>query len=390
MRVALVHDWLDTWGGGEAVLAELLRVFPGADVYTLVDFLAARRTRAPRRRSCRRHRARSTIPGSRRWFRYAAVAAAGADRALRSLRLRRRRSPTRTRSRKAPVPARARCMSATATRPRASRGRWPPRTRSVPARPRAWRRPRCRVSSRALSTLGPRGVAARRSFPRQLASHRGRDLPLLWPRGPGRLSSRRCRALRASRRRARQRFAPSRLRDGVAPRPVQADRRADRGLPPAAGTPPDRRRRRTRARNASKTSLCPTSNSSARKDDAATARLVAGARAFLFAAVEDFGIAPVEAQAAGTPVIAYGRGGVRESIRGLDDRAADRCVLRRADACGRRRAVREFETATARITRCRLPRERGAIFAAARFRDEIARAVDEACAARARAVAAAA
>ena len=42
MRVALVHEWLDTWGGGEAVLAELLRVFPGADVYTLVDFLRRR------------------------------------------------------------------------------------------------------------------------------------------------------------------------------------------------------------------------------------------------------------------------------------------------------------------------------------------------------------
>lgn len=38
------------------------------------------------------------------------------------------------------------------------------------------------------------------------------------------------------------------------------------------------------------------------------------ARAFLFAAQEDFGIAPVEAQACGTPVIAYGRGGVTESV----------------------------------------------------------------------------
>lgn len=38
------------------------------------------------------------------------------------------------------------------------------------------------------------------------------------------------------------------------------------------------------------------------------------ARAFLFAAEEDFGIAPVEAQAAGAPVIAYGRGGVAESV----------------------------------------------------------------------------
>ncbi len=38
------------------------------------------------------------------------------------------------------------------------------------------------------------------------------------------------------------------------------------------------------------------------------------ARAFLFAAEEDFGIAPVEAQACGTPVIAYGKGGVTESV----------------------------------------------------------------------------
>ncbi len=38
------------------------------------------------------------------------------------------------------------------------------------------------------------------------------------------------------------------------------------------------------------------------------------ARAFVFAAEEDFGIAPVEAQAAGCPVIAYGRGGARETV----------------------------------------------------------------------------
>jgi len=38
------------------------------------------------------------------------------------------------------------------------------------------------------------------------------------------------------------------------------------------------------------------------------------AKAFIFAAEEDFGIIPVEAQACGTPVIAYGRGGVRETV----------------------------------------------------------------------------
>lgn len=45
--------------------------------------------------------------------------------------------------------------------------------------------------------------------------------------------------------------------------------------------------------------------------------LLQTARAFLFAAEEDFGIAPVEAQACGIPVIAFGRGGALETIRGV-------------------------------------------------------------------------
>ena len=38
------------------------------------------------------------------------------------------------------------------------------------------------------------------------------------------------------------------------------------------------------------------------------------AKAFVFAAEEDFGITPVEAQACGTPVIAYGKGGSLETV----------------------------------------------------------------------------
>lgn len=41
---------------------------------------------------------------------------------------------------------------------------------------------------------------------------------------------------------------------------------------------------------------------------------VGKAKAFLHAGLEDFGIAPVEAQACGTPVIAYGKGGVLETV----------------------------------------------------------------------------
>ena len=42
------------------------------------------------------------------------------------------------------------------------------------------------------------------------------------------------------------------------------------------------------------------------------------AKAFVFAAEEDFGITPVEAQACGTPVIAYGKGGATETVIGFD------------------------------------------------------------------------
>lgn len=45
------------------------------------------------------------------------------------------------------------------------------------------------------------------------------------------------------------------------------------------------------------------------------------ARAFVFAAHEDFGISPVEAQACGTPVIAYGIGGAAETVRDLHTHA---------------------------------------------------------------------
>jgi glycosyltransferase involved in cell wall biosynthesis len=41
------------------------------------------------------------------------------------------------------------------------------------------------------------------------------------------------------------------------------------------------------------------------------------AKAMVFAAEEDFGIAPVEAQACGTPIIAFGRGGSLETVNGI-------------------------------------------------------------------------
>ena len=41
MRVALIHDYLNQWGGAERVLAVLAEMFPDADIYTLFHDSAA-------------------------------------------------------------------------------------------------------------------------------------------------------------------------------------------------------------------------------------------------------------------------------------------------------------------------------------------------------------
>ncbi|MBR1871275.1 MAG: glycosyltransferase [Kiritimatiellae bacterium] len=59
---------------------------------------------------------------------------------------------------------------------------------------------------------------------------------------------------------------------------------------------------------------CPNVVFKGRVDDASLRELYINARALLFPGVEDFGIMPVEAQAAGTPVVAFGAGGALETV----------------------------------------------------------------------------
>jgi glycosyltransferase involved in cell wall biosynthesis len=58
----------------------------------------------------------------------------------------------------------------------------------------------------------------------------------------------------------------------------------------------------------------PTVRFTGRVPDAEVARLLAGSRALIVTATEEFGIAAVEAQAAGRPVVALAEGGVTESV----------------------------------------------------------------------------
>ena len=43
-------------------------------------------------------------------------------------------------------------------------------------------------------------------------------------------------------------------------------------------------------------------------------------KAFVYAGIEDFGFAPVEAMASGAPVIAYGKGGILDTINCLNEK----------------------------------------------------------------------
>lgn len=100
------------------------------------------------------------------------------------------------------------------------------------------------------------------------------------------------------------------------------------------------------------------------------------AKAFVFAAEEDFGIAPVEAQACGTPVIAYGKGGVVETVlpAGRSERPTG-LFFHEQTASSLKEAVRAFETSEGSIRPedCRLNALR---FSVGRFREQFLQFVE--------------
>lgn len=93
------------------------------------------------------------------------------------------------------------------------------------------------------------------------------------------------------------------------------------------------------------------------------------ARAFVFAAEEDFGILPVEAQACGTPVIAYGKGGALETIIALGQDDPTGMFFFDQSPPAIRGAIAHFETCADQFTpeNCRNQTMK---FAAERFRRE--------------------
>jgi glycosyltransferase involved in cell wall biosynthesis len=103
-------------------------------------------------------------------------------------------------------------------------------------------------------------------------------------------------------------------------------------------------------------------------------RLLSGARALLFPGEEDFGIVPVEAQAAGVPVIAYGVGGAVETV--LDGETGVLFDERSEGALAA--AIEGFEGL--RLDESAM-RENARRFGRERFREEMAAVIERAAAA---------
>ena len=105
-------------------------------------------------------------------------------------------------------------------------------------------------------------------------------------------------------------------------------------------------------------------------DDAKILELMQKAKAFIFAAYEDFGIVPVEAMACGTPVIAYGKGGIKDTV--LDRETG--LFFNEQNISSLNDAIDRFETMDFDY---RVISEHASKFSRKRFEDEISIFIDK-------------
>jgi len=116
------------------------------------------------------------------------------------------------------------------------------------------------------------------------------------------------------------------------------------------------------------------------RSNADVAYYMAQAKAFVYAAYEDFGIAPVEAQACGTPVIAYGQGGTGESVKDFrtwGDRGTG-ILFRRQTVSDLSAAVLHFEEWREQTVPEEI-RRHAEQFSPEKFRDRYLQSVDRIC-----------
>jgi glycosyltransferase involved in cell wall biosynthesis len=367
MKAALVHDWLDTWAGGEAVLAQIAGLFPGAPIFALVDVMPS-----PLRARLDGHDVHTSflqaLPGLRRHFRMLLplfpLAVERLDVRAFDLLVSCSHAVAKGVRRTAQQYHLCYCLSpiryawdlrdqylAQVGLDRGVRGA---AARQVLDRIAAWDR---RTSDRVNDF-----VAISHHIRERIARCYERDAVVIYP--PVTLPP-----FDAARRERHRYVTVSRL---VPYKRIDLIAAAFARLPgrelAIVGEGPERARIEAVAG--------PNVTLLGHVDDAKRDEVLKGARAFLFAAEEDFGIAPVEAQAAGVPVIAYGRGGATETIRGLDDRDPTGVFFDAQTPDAIAEAVLRFEAREAAFdpAACRRNAER---FSDQRFREEFGTLVAE-------------
>lgn len=306
MRVAIVHDWLYVVGGAEQVLRQLLKIYPQAHVFTLFDFLpeSARlhlgyvqsRTsfiqRMPFARTRHRHYL-PLMPLAIEQFDLSSydlvisssyAVAKGVLTGPDQLHVSYVHSPMRY----------AWDLQHTYLREsNCTSGLKGLLARLVLHRMRLWD---------YCTAAGPNAIVANSGFvARRIHKVYGRSAEVIPP--PVTLSGQRYDGPRANHFLVASRLVPYKN--------VEAVVRAFAQLPNlnlvVAGTGPEAERLKAIA--------TPNVSFVGFVSDEELRRLMATARAFVFAAEEDFGIIVVEAQSEGTPVLALGRGGARETVQ---------------------------------------------------------------------------
>jgi glycosyltransferase involved in cell wall biosynthesis len=370
VRVALVHDWLTGIRGGERVLEALCELYPAADLYTLVAFpdrlspaLAARKARTT---------FVQRLPGVQRYYRYYLLLF---PRAIESLDLS-AYDLVLSSSHCVAKGARARPgglhVSYVHTPMRYAwgmldqyfvNGRFGPVTKTalaVAMAPlRSWdRRTAVRVDH---------FVANSENVARRIRACYGREATVIYP--PVDVD----------------RFHPRGAREGfyLTVSALVPYKRIDLAVAAAnlgrlelrvVGEGPERA--------ALERMAGPTVRFLGRVSDDALADLYARARGLLFPGEEDFGMVPLEAMAAGCPVVAFGAGGALETVVDLGDpagRAPSGVLFRDQTHAALLAAVRRLESAQGAFDPATLRRHASrfdrSVFLA-RMRDHLAGLVD--------------
>lgn len=311
-NVALVHDWLPTIGGAEHVLSQMSRAFPGAHIHTLFDFLTEEERRYVTRGNQVTTSGLNALPGVQKYYRHLLLQA---TRAVENFDLRDFDCVVSSSA------ALAKGVITGVEQPHVAYIHSPPRY--------AWD-----LTQEYLSSISGIGAGLKR-----MAAHRMLHKFRLWDQrtintidhvvANSQFIARRI--AKTYRRKAQviyppvatnrftlnpgarddyfvtaSRFVPYKRMDLIV---AAFNERPDLKLR-VIGDGPDMARIKAMAKdNVEIMGRLPADQMNTQ---------FRNARAFIFAAFEDFGIVPVEAQACGTPVIAYNKGGAAETVRGLD------------------------------------------------------------------------